>query len=140
MLYSVAEVEMNVIAIERIKEYTEIEQEAPWIVPNTDMHVRVSWPEKGKIEFKNFQARYRKNLEPVLTGITCVVFGGEKVGIVGRTGAGKSSLSLYLFRVIEPDSGSIFIDGVDISKIGLHTLRKRMTIIPQVSFIMLLNL
>ena len=139
-LYNAADVEMNVVAIERVKEFTEFEQEAPWIVPNTDMSMPTSWPEKGEIEFKNFQARYRKDLEPVLKGITFKVLGGEKVGIVGRTGAGKSSLTLCLFRIIEPDGGSIFIDGVDISKIGLHTLRNRMTIIPQVGSTMLLVL
>jgi ABC-type multidrug transport system fused ATPase/permease subunit len=59
-----------------------------------------------------------------------------KVGIVGRTGAGKSSLSLSLFRIIEAAEGSIFIDGIDISKLGLHTLRSQLTIIPQVNIIL----
>ena len=63
-----------------------------------------------------------------------MILGGEKVGIVGRTGAGKSSLTLALFRIIEPVTGSISIDGVDVSKLGLHTLRSRLTIIPQAYF------
>jgi len=68
----------------------------------------------------------------VLKNITCCIEPGEKVGIVGRTGAGKSSLTLALFRIIEPVHGSITIDGQDISRLGLHDLRGRITIIPQV--------
>jgi len=125
----VSEVETNVVAVERIKEYSEIEQEAAWIVPNEK--VPENWPSKGTVSFKNFEVRYHKKLEPVLKGITFSVNGGEKVGIVGRTGAGKSSLTLSLFRIIESSGGSILIDDVDISEIGLHTLRGRLTIIPQ---------
>lgn len=81
--------------------------------------------------FKNYQLRYRENLDLVLKGISFSVNGGEKVGIVGRTGAGKSSLTLGLFRIIEAAGGSITIDGLDISELGLHSLRSRLTIIPQ---------
>jgi len=109
-----------------------MEQEAPWVIPETDERLSIDWPETGKIEFKNFQMRYQDSSELVLRGISFEVSGGEKVGIVGRTGAGKSSLVLGLFRILESAGGGIFIDDVDISKIGLHTLRSRMTIIPQV--------
>lgn len=124
-----SDVETNIVAVERIKEYGETKQEAPWELPNST--VPVSWPEMGRVEFKDFQVRYREGLELVLRGITFVVQGGEKVGIVGRTGAGKSSLTLALFRIIESAGGSIVIDGLDISKLGLHALRSRLTIIPQ---------
>jgi len=83
------------------------------------------------VEFRNFQVRYREGLDLVLRGITFAVEGGEKVGIVGRTGAGKSSLTLALFRIIEPAGGQIIIDDQDITTLGLHALRSRLTIIPQ---------
>lgn len=83
------------------------------------------------IEFKNFQMRYREGLDLVLKGIDFAVKSREKVGIVGRTGAGKSSLTLALFRIIEAADGEIIIDDVNISEIGLHSLRSRLTIIPQ---------
>ncbi|XP_059617032.1 multidrug resistance-associated protein 1 isoform X4 [Phlebotomus argentipes] len=124
-----SDVETNIVAVERIKEYAETKQEAPWELPNAT--VPKNWPEVGTVEFRDFQVRYREGLELVLRGITFVVDGGQKVGIVGRTGAGKSSLTLSLFRIIESAGGSILIDGQDISKLGLHTLRSRLTIIPQ---------
>ena len=76
--------------------------------------------------------RYRKDLDLVLRGVNCNIASGEKIGIVGRTGAGKSSLTLALFRIIEAAGGSIVIDDVDISKLGLHDVRSRITILPQV--------
>lgn len=75
--------------------------------------------------------RYREGQDPVLKGISCTIRGGEKVGIVGRTGAGKSSMTVSLFRLIEALSGSIIIDGTSINDIGLHDLRSRITILPQ---------
>lgn len=80
----------------------------------------------------DYKLRYRPDLDLVLKGVTCHVKAGERVGIVGRTGAGKSSLTLALFRIVESAGGRILIDDVDISKIGLHDLRGRLTIIPQV--------
>lgn len=124
-----SDVETNIVAVERIKEYGETEQEAAWENPN--VVVPANWPESGTVEFRDFRVRYRENLDLVLRGITFSVKGGEKVGIVGRTGAGKSSLTLSLFRIIEASGGEIFIDGHDVSKLGLHTLRSRLTIIPQ---------
>lgn len=124
-----SEVETNIVAVERIKEYGETKQEAAWDIPSQTLPK--NWPEAGTVEFKDFQVRYREGLELVLKGISFTVTGGQKVGIVGRTGAGKSSLTLALFRIIESSGGSILIDGHDISKLGLHALRSRLTIIPQ---------
>ncbi|XP_063235805.1 multidrug resistance-associated protein 1-like isoform X3 [Bacillus rossius redtenbacheri] len=124
-----SDVETNIVAVERIKEYAEHKQEAPW--ENPAITVPEKWPSDGRVEFKDYKVRYREGLDLVLKGITFTVRGGEKVGIVGRTGAGKSSLTLGLFRIIEAAEGRILIDGVDISQLGLHTLRSRLTIIPQ---------
>ncbi|XP_076017009.1 ATP-binding cassette sub-family C member 2 [Genypterus blacodes] len=123
-----SELETNIVAVERVSEYTKIENEAKWV---TDTRPAVKWPEAGKLRFENYKVRYRPELDLVLHGITCDISSSEKIGIVGRTGAGKSSLTNCLFRIIEPAEGQIFIDGIDISTIGLHDLRKRLTIIPQ---------
>jgi ATP-binding cassette subfamily C (CFTR/MRP) protein 1 len=130
LVRNTSEVETNIVAVERIREYDEIELEAPWEVP--DKRIPAGWPSNGDIAFERLLVQYREGLEPVLKEITFYVKGGEKIGIVGRTGAGKSSLTLSLFRIVEPKSGRILIDDVDVSKIGLHTLRGRLTIIPQV--------
>jgi len=124
-----SELETNIVAVERIKEYSETPQEAAWEVP--EKKPPPAWPDKGFLTFNDYKTRYREGLELVLHGITCDFSGGERIGIVGRTGAGKSSLTLALFRLIEPAEGNIVIDGVDITKIGLHDLRSKLTIIPQ---------
>ncbi|KAJ2061111.1 ATP-binding cassette glutathione S-conjugate transporter ycf1 [Coemansia sp. S146] len=89
------------------------------------------WPETGDIEFRQYRLRYRPDLDPALNDLSFVVRSKEKIGIVGRTGAGKSSLTYALMRLVEADSGSIVIDGVNISTIGLHDLRSHISIIPQ---------
>lgn len=91
-----SDVETNIVAVERIKEYGETPQEAPWEIPNTTPPA--SWPDTGRVEFRNFSVRYRPGLDLVLHQVSFTVNGSEKVGIVGRTGAGKSSLTLALFR------------------------------------------
>uniref|UniRef100_A0A8C2XTH6 Canalicular multispecific organic anion transporter 1 n=1 Tax=Cyclopterus lumpus TaxID=8103 RepID=A0A8C2XTH6_CYCLU len=101
---------------------------AKWV---TDTRPPEKWPEKGRLQFDNYKVRYRPGLDLVLHGITCDIDSTEKIGIVGRTGAGKSSLTNCLFRIIEASEGRILIDNVDISTIGLHDLRSRLTIIPQ---------
>lgn len=90
-----------------------------------------TWPTVGRVDFVDFQFRYREGLDLVLKGITFSVMGSQKIGIVGRTGAGKSSLTIALFRIIESAGGKILIDGKDIAELGLHNLRQRLTIIPQ---------
>ena len=89
------------------------------------------WPSEGAIEFKNFYAKYRPSLPFVIVDLSCKINGGEKIGIVGRTGSGKSTLFQALLRIIETDLGEIEIDGVNIAKLGLDDLRRKITIIPQ---------
>ncbi|KAA8575269.1 hypothetical protein MFRU_002g01950 [Monilinia fructicola] len=123
-----AEVENGMNATERIHYYgTSLEEEAPLHT----IEVRPSWPESGEIIFNDVQMRYRENLPLVLSGLSMHVRGGERIGVVGRTGAGKSSIMSTLFRLVEISGGSITVDGVDISKVGLHDLRSRLAIIPQ---------
>ncbi|NXH86074.1 MRP3 protein, partial [Edolisoma coerulescens] len=129
MVRMTSELETNIVAVERIKEYSETETEAPWIIEGKSPPE--DWPSKGELEFVNYSVRYRKGLDLVLKGLNLQVHGGEKIGIVGRTGAGKSSMTLCLFRILEAAKGEIKIDGVKISEIGLHDLRSRLTIIPQ---------
>ncbi|XP_065205454.1 multidrug resistance-associated protein 1-like [Planococcus citri] len=128
-VFITSEAETNIVSVERVKEYSETSQEAAWKIPNEP--VPQNWPSKGDIAFQDFQVRYRNGLDLVLKGISFFINGGEKVGIVGRTGAGKSSLTLSLFRIIESAGGKILIDGVDIAALGLYTLRSKLTIIPQ---------
>ncbi|KAM5344772.1 hypothetical protein ACJ41O_010634 [Fusarium nematophilum] len=126
-LYAVNEQNMN--SMERIKEYLDVEQEAGSIVE--DNRPPKNWPGSGCVEFVNYTTSYRKELNPVLTDISLKIEPREKVGIVGRTGAGKSSLALAIFRALEADQGKIIIDGVEIGKIGLQDLRENITIVPQ---------
>ncbi|XP_016051783.1 PREDICTED: multidrug resistance-associated protein 1 [Miniopterus natalensis] len=124
-----SEMETNIVAVERLKEYSETEKEAPWRIE--EMAPSSSWPQVGRVEFRDYSLRYREDLDLVLKHINITIDGGEKVGIVGRTGAGKSSLTLGLFRIKECAEGEIIIDNVNIAKIGLHDLRFKITIIPQ---------
>ena len=94
-------------------------------------HKDASWPQKGAIEIENVEARYREKTELVLKGLNLKIEGGSKIGVVGRTGAGKSTLSLILLRILELESGKIKVDGVDISKVSIRQLRDKITIIPQ---------
>uniref|UniRef100_A0A8C2AS64 Multidrug resistance-associated protein 1 n=1 Tax=Cyprinus carpio TaxID=7962 RepID=A0A8C2AS64_CYPCA len=124
-----SEVETNIVAVEKVKEYGDTEKEAEWRLEHSTLPA--GWPTTGHIEIRNFGLRYREDLELAISDISVNIEGGEKVGIVGRTGAGKSSLTLGLFRIIEAAQGEICIDGVNIAKLGLHELRSRITIIPQ---------
>ncbi|KAH8821639.1 hypothetical protein F5884DRAFT_660859 [Xylogone sp. PMI_703] len=126
-LYSYNEQNMN--SVERIKEYLEVEQEAPAL--NEKTKPAANWPSQGSVEFIGYTTRYRPDLEPVLRDVSFKINPLEKVGIVGRTGAGKSSLALALFRGLEAETGKILIDDVDIGLIGLQDLRESITIVPQ---------
>lgn len=126
-LYSINEQNMN--SVERIKEYLDVEQEAEAVIEDTKP--AANWPSLGSVEFINYTTRYREDLDPVLRNVSFKINPLEKVGIVGRTGAGKSSLALALFRGLEAEEGKVFIDDVDIGLIGLQDLRESITIVPQ---------
>ncbi|XP_067934559.1 ATP-binding cassette sub-family C member 2-like [Watersipora subatra] len=120
--------ETSIVAVERILEYSEVEQEAAWDCSEPPPS---EWPTSGSVKFINYATRYRPELDLVINGLSIEVKPREKVGIVGRTGAGKSSLTLSLFRLIEAAQGNITIDGVNIADVGLHDLRNNITILPQ---------
>lgn len=127
---SMAETESLMTSVERLVHYTKnIQSEAPQIIPTN--RPPAHWPDKGEIIYKDVDVRYRENAEPALQGISFHVNPKEKIGIVGRTGSGKTTLAMTLFRIVELNRGKIIIDGYDISKIGLTDLRSKLAIIPQ---------
>ncbi|XP_005095104.1 multidrug resistance-associated protein 1 isoform X2 [Aplysia californica] len=121
--------EMDIVSLERTLQYSNLPSEASKYQMKSDCSR--SWPESGNIEFQKVSLRYRPGLDPVLKELTFSIQDGEKIGIVGRTGAGKSSLLIALFRLIEPSAGTVFIDGVDTTKVSLSDLRRHLTILPQ---------
>ncbi|KAK9467404.1 P-loop containing nucleoside triphosphate hydrolase protein [Lipomyces arxii] len=123
------EVEVNTVSVERILEYSKLPNEAPAVIPGH--RPPAAWPTSGELVFDHYSTRYRDGLDLVLKDINIHIKPREKVGIVGRTGAGKSSLTLALFRMIEAAEGNIEIDSIDTSSIGLSDLRHRLAIIPQ---------
>ncbi|KAJ2714070.1 hypothetical protein H4R19_001923, partial [Coemansia spiralis] len=123
------DVENAMTHVERCIEYSNLPQEAADVIE--DHRPDEQWPAQGALEFKDYSVRYREGLDLVLKGLSFSVLPGQKVGIVGRTGAGKSSLALALFRIIESAGGQILLDGQDIAKYGLADVRSRLSIIPQ---------
>ncbi|KAJ6132369.1 hypothetical protein N7471_007584 [Penicillium samsonianum] len=123
------EVETNIVSVERVLEYANLPSEAPDVI--FKRRPAIGWPAQGAVEFNNYSTRYRPGLDLVLKNISLNIKPKEKIGVVGRTGAGKSSLTLALFRIIEGVEGNICIDGLDVSTIGLTDLRGRLAIIPQ---------
>lgn len=124
-----ANVEVQSVSVERVIEYCDLTPEAEPIIESH--RPPQDWPSNGCIKFENYSTKYREKLDPVLKNINIEIKQGEKIGIVGRTGAGKSTLSVSLFRLIEATSGHITIDGVNTSEIGLYDLRHNLNIIPQ---------
>ncbi|KAG0214058.1 CD9 antigen [Mortierella sp. GBA30] len=169
LVTSVTDLQNRLVSVERVEEYCKKKTEAPLKTESDDVRAAEGWPSKGQISFKDYSTRYRQGMELALKNVCFDVQPGEKIGIVGRTGAGKSSLTLALFRIIEAansywakasyngsdidadpnkvdmatsvvelekveveeDGGSIWIDGVDISTLGLEHLRQHLAIIPQ---------
>ncbi|KAG4236932.1 Canalicular multispecific organic anion transporter 2 [Phytophthora cactorum] len=133
LVQALSQVEPMMVSPERLQEYADIIQEAPSrlpLDPPSTQHPE-TWPSAGSIKFNHVSFRYKDQGQLVLRDLSFSVYGSEKLGIVGRTGAGKSSLTMALFRINELAAGSIYIDGVDVSTIGLTTLREKLSIIPQ---------
>ncbi|KAL2917185.1 Transporter of the ATP-binding cassette (ABC) [Polyrhizophydium stewartii] len=126
-IHSSLEMAMN--AVERVEEYSKLPQEPPAVIE--EYRPPHDWPHEGRIDVDNVSVKYAPDLPEALRGITFRVNPREKLGIVGRTGAGKSTLSLAFFRILPFSSGTITIDGLDIGRMGLRDLRSRLTIIPQ---------
>ncbi|XP_066299993.1 ATP-binding cassette sub-family C member 5-like [Branchiostoma lanceolatum] len=130
MIQDAANTQAAFTSVERLRYYiTNLTAEAPDVPEDRDPEA--TWPSQGDIQLHNLSFRYRENLPLVLKGISCNIRSREKIGIVGRTGSGKSSLGVAIFRLVEPAEGTIYIDGVDISKISLSALRSKLSIIPQ---------
>ncbi|KAK3526633.1 hypothetical protein QTP70_030836, partial [Hemibagrus guttatus] len=126
-----SEIEARFTSVERINYYIKnLETEAPQQIKDASAPAS-DWPLKGSISFQNVEMRYRPGLPLALKNMTFNVLPEEKVGIVGRTGSGKSSLGVALFRLVELSEGSIIIDGVNIAHIGLEALRSKLSVIPQ---------
>eukprot|EP00921_Rhytidocystis_pertsovi_P021853 GHVQ01034965.1.p1 GENE.GHVQ01034965.1~~GHVQ01034965.1.p1 ORF type:complete len:1721 (-),score=244.53 GHVQ01034965.1:456-5618(-) len=125
-----SDLESNTVSLERLVEYSKnIAREAPSVIPETKPDA--DWPRRGAVEFRKYSLKYRPDQPTVLKSLNLCVDAGEKIGIVGRTGAGKSSMLVGLLRLVEATEGEIYVDGVDIGKIGLDDLRSRFSIIPQ---------
>ncbi|KAK4429721.1 ABC transporter C family member 3 [Sesamum alatum] len=129
VIWNLCNVENKMICVERILQFTGIPSEAPLLIE--DCRPDTEWPLNGRIEVEDLHVQYNPFLPKVLKGITCTFPSKKKIGVVGRTGSGKSTLIQALFRVVEPTQGRIVIDGIDISKIGLQDLRSKLSIIPQ---------
>ncbi|KAB1199138.1 ABC transporter C family member 3 [Morella rubra] len=129
LVWNLCRMENKIISVERLIQYTCIPSEPPLVIEENQPDS--SWPSHGEVDIRDLQVRYAPHMPLVLRGLTCTFRGGMKTGIVGRTGSGKSTLIQALFRIVEPTSGQIVIDGINISLIGLHDLRSRLSIIPQ---------
>ena len=130
-VYLFAESEAFLTSVERIGEYCDMDQEAARYRKDSTELTESKWPTVGKVEFQNVCLRYRKNLPLALKSANFIVDSGMSCGIVGRTGAGKSTLAVALFRLFEAESGGILVDGVKISDLGLMHVRKKLSIVPQ---------
>jgi len=126
-----ADRESQMVSVERVHQYcVDLPQEAPLKLPS-DKDVHAAWPQKGGVQINDIKMKYREELPYVLNGVKLDIKGGERIGVVGRTGCGKSSLLITLMRVCEVDHGNVVVDGLDVRNMGLHVLRGRTAIIPQ---------
>ena len=124
------ELETDSVAIERIREYNDLPQEADWETQYNES-LPSDWPSSGRLEMDQVSAKYRPNLPEAVKDLNLILNSGEKLGICGTTGAGKSTLASVILRIIETTNGEIRLDGVDTRKIGLQDLRSKITIVPQ---------
>ncbi|KAJ7040968.1 multidrug resistance-associated ABC transporter [Mycena alexandri] len=120
--------EQCLVAVERVKETSDLVREPPEMI---EPRPPVNWPSRGQIVCQDLSVRYSPELPDVLHGLNFQVSSGEKIGIVGRTGSGKTTLALYFFQFVEASEGKLLIDGIDIASLGLTDLRRNLTIIPQ---------
>ena len=131
----VAELENNMTSVDRIMEYTDIKPEAPRKTLQ-DKVLPLNWPVNGEIEYRNMSLQYPMRDTLTLRNVSCIIKAGEKIAIVGKTGAGKSSFLSSLCRIHEAvSSGMIYIDQCDIRNLGLQTLRQKISVIPQEAFL-----
>ncbi|ORY22913.1 P-loop containing nucleoside triphosphate hydrolase protein [Rhizoclosmatium globosum] len=122
--------ESDFVAAERLDLYcNDLEREAPDHLDSDP--VEGTWPTEGRISIKDLEVKYSSKFDPVIKNLSVEIKGSEKIGVVGRTGSGKSTLMTALFRIVEPTKGTVLIDGVDVSRVGLNALRSRLQIIPQ---------
>jgi ABC-type multidrug transport system fused ATPase/permease subunit len=131
LVTTVADVKLNMVSAQRLVHIHNLPQEGPLEDRDAPVVPPPGWPGAGRVEFRNYMLQYRPELPPAMSDMSLVINPGEKVGIVGRTGAGKSSLIVALFRLCEAAAGKVLVDDVDISKVSLHTLRSRLCVIPQ---------
>lgn len=124
-----AEVVNQFVSVERVLDFGALEPEAS-LELESDKNLK-DWPARGEIDVKDLAVRYRPALPLALDGASFKIASGSRIGVVGRTGSGKSTVVQTLFRLLEAEGGSISIDGVDISTVGLHTLRSKISVIPQ---------
>jgi ABC-type multidrug transport system fused ATPase/permease subunit len=126
-------IQQNLVSVERIAEFTEIEQEEQEPLERPVQNLPYNWPSQGRIQFHEYSARYAPELALTLKSVSFAVEAGERCAIIGRTGAGKSTLALALIRGVEaePGGGRIEIDGVDIASVSLKQLRQAVTVVPQ---------
>ncbi|KAK8935796.1 ABC transporter C family member 8 [Platanthera zijinensis] len=121
--------ENQIISVERIEQFMHIAPEPPAVIDGS--RPPASWPQEGRVDFENLKIKYRPGSPFVLKGISCTFWAGNKIGVVGRTGSGKTTLISAVFRLIDPADGRILIDSVDICSVGLKDLRMKISIIPQ---------
>lgn len=131
MAQSTTEFGSQIVSVQRIADFLNLDQEGPLEEDKAKVHPPANWPSAGEVSFRNYTLRYRPSLPPALKSVNFVAPRGAKIGVVGRTGAGKSSLLVAMFRLCEPAGGTIVIDGVDIRDLALSTLRRRLCVIPQ---------
>jgi len=129
------EAEASITSIERVHAMCQLPTEKSMLTDDS-VNLPDSWPQRGLVEFKDVKLRYRDGLPLALDGLSFSAEPGERIGIVGRTGAGKSTLTVALFRLVELESGTILVDGVELSTLGLSDVRGRLGIIPQDPFLL----